>query len=102
MPAVIIPFPARPSLAPDPDGQERLNRALASLDAAVAAQRMAVADWRLALVQLQATMRGLGQSMERYHDNLGELGTRMAAVNSQAHSLEEWADDVLVPEQGQV
>lgn len=102
MPAVIIPFPARPALPPDLDGQDRLDRALASLDAAVAAQRIAVAEWRSALGQLQATMKGLGQSMERYRDNLGELGTRVTAVNCQARLLEEWADGVLVPEQGSV
>ena len=50
--AEIIAFPLRRSGPATDAGQERLQRALAALDEAVAGQRAAIAAWRGALANL--------------------------------------------------
>jgi hypothetical protein len=91
--AVIIPFPPRPKVEPRPE--DRLARALESLNAALAEQRVALAAWRGALGQLKETTTGLGESLQRYHTSLGSLGGGVATLHDQARSLEQWADGVL-------
>ena len=54
--ADIIRFPVRDKPA-DPGPEERLARALDSLNAAMADQRAAVAAWRSVLGELKATIR---------------------------------------------
>lgn len=100
--AEIIPFPARTtaqgSAAGSPvgnDAQERLARALASLDAALSEQRIAMSGWRESLDHLRKATTGLGLSMQRYHRTLGKLGTDVAELHSQAVRLEDWAEDAL-------
>ena len=100
MPADIIPFPARPTSAPDHAGQERLQRALAALDAALASQRAAVAEWRASLAQLGETMNGLGASLNRYRGSLTQLETKVGTLNREAVALEAWADQVLSAAEG--
>jgi len=97
----IIPFPLRDTKPPsaveasEPDGAARLARALASLNAALTDQRIAIAAWRSALAELKTTTEGLSAGLQRYHGNLGELGTRMAAIKEDADRLEAWADRVI-------
>ena len=91
--ARIIPFPAR--AVPSDAGQERLRRALAGLDEAVAGQRAAVAAWRGALADLSRTVSGLGDSLQQYRGNLDTLGERVAGLNAQAVQLERTADAAL-------
>jgi ABC-type transporter Mla subunit MlaD len=98
MSADVIPFPLRPALADA--GQERLQRALAGLDAALASQRMAVAEWRKSLAQLGETMNGLGSSLNRYRGSLDQLETKVGALNREAVALEAWADQVLSSAEG--
>jgi chromosome segregation ATPase len=93
MPADIIPFPTRQAVADA--GQERLQRALAALDAALESQRAAVAEWRASLAQLGETMSGLGVSLNRYHGSLTHLETKVGALNREAVALESWADQAL-------
>jgi hypothetical protein len=94
--AEIIPFPSRqPAAVPAIDGQERLRRALLSLDEAVAGQRVAVAAWRSALADLGTVMSGLGESMQRYRGSLDKLGGRVAGLHAQAVQLERNADAAL-------
>jgi hypothetical protein len=96
--AIILPFPARaasrrsPPVRPDED---RLTRALASLDAALTEQRQAVAAWRDSLHALRQTTEGLGSSLRRYDGVLGTLNDRVAGLNTQARQLERWADKAL-------
>jgi hypothetical protein len=92
--AEIIPFPSRRPAATGDDGQERLRRALAGLDEALAGQRAAVAAWRGAL-GLSTVVSGLGDSMQRFRGNLDALGTRVAGLHEQAVQLEHTADAVL-------
>ena len=92
--ATILPFPV-PRRTPAEDGQERLRRALAGLDAAVAGQRQAVAAWRGALAELGTVVSGLGESLQRYRGNLDTLGTRVAGLHDQAVQLERTADAAL-------
>ena len=93
--AEIIAFPERRSETLPEDPSERLRRALAALDAALAAQRTAVKTWRESLSDLQGTMQGLGTSLSGYHDTLGTLGTRVTALNTEARRLEAWASETL-------
>ena len=105
--AQIIPFPiaaeARVSQAPaEPvaprprdEQQERLTRALASLDAALAEQRIAMSGWRESLDHLRKATTGLGLSMQRYHRTLGKLGTDVSDLHAKSVQLERWADKAL-------
>jgi len=67
-------------------------QALASLDAALNAQRTAIAEWRGSLGELRGAVDGLGGSLQRYRDRLGVLGEKVAALNAQARQLERVAD----------
>jgi hypothetical protein len=96
--ATIIAFPpARPTpkLGPTEDGQERLKRALAGLDSAIAGQRAAVAAWRKSLAELGTVVSGLGESLQRYRGNLDKLGTRVSGLHEQAVQLERTAGAAL-------
>ena len=95
--AEIIPFPSRRPRSSADDGQERLRRALAGLDEAVAGQRAAVAAWRGALADLGTVVSGLGDSLQRYRGNLDALGARVAGLHAQAVQLERTADAALAP-----
>lgn len=90
--ASIIPFPVRPKPATQ-GPNERLTTALASLNAALAEQRVAVAAWREALGELKTTTTGLHAGLQRYRANLQALGTSVSALAAKARSLEEWADE---------
>jgi ABC-type transporter Mla subunit MlaD len=105
MSAEIIRFPvpqaAQPSPAvPSQAGEDRLQRALAALDAAVTGQREAIAEWRRSLQQLGTTMNGLGASLGRYRDSLTHLEGQVGSLNSQAVELEQWADQAIATGQG--
>jgi ABC-type transporter Mla subunit MlaD len=91
------PRPAMPTVA----GEDRLQRALAALDAAVTGQRAAVAEWRRSLEQLGTTMKGLGTSLGRYRDSLTHLEGKVGSLNHQAAALEQLADRALAAEEGQ-
>jgi hypothetical protein len=94
--AEIIPFPVKPAApAPANDAQDRLARALASLDAALAEQRQAMSGWRESLDHLRKATTGLGLSMQRYDRTLGKLGLDVSALHTQSVRLERWADDAL-------
>jgi hypothetical protein len=102
--ATIIAFPtARPTpkSAPAEDGQERLRRALAGLDSAIAGQRAAVAAWRCSLAELGTVVSGLGESLQRYRGNLDKLGTRVSGLHGQAVQLERTADAALATQRGE-
>lgn len=94
--AEIIAFPLRRSGPATDAGQERLQRALAALDEAVAGQRAAIAAWRGALANLSTVVSGLGDSLHRYRSSLDTLGTRVAGLHTQALRLERIADAALV------
>ena len=93
--AEIIPFPVRRSAPTVDGGQERLQRALAGLDRALAGQREAVAAWRRALSDLSTVVSGLGDSLHRYRGSLDTLGTRVTGLHAQAVQLERTADAAL-------
>jgi ABC-type transporter Mla subunit MlaD len=92
--ASIIPFPARPKPeAPAP--QQRLARALDSLNAALADQKTAIAAWRDVLGELKASTMSLDDSLQQYRANLRTLGTSVSSLRAKARSLEQWADGVI-------
>jgi ABC-type transporter Mla subunit MlaD len=98
--AAIIPFRARtkpqaPPPAALPASEDRLVKALATLNAALADQRAAVAAWRDVLAELKTTTKGLDDSLQRYRSNLRSLGTSVSSLHAKARSLEQWADGVL-------
>ena len=89
--AQIIPFPLRrPPVKRD--GNERLQRALAALDAAIANQRVAVAAWRCALADLNKVVSGLGDGLQRYRGSLDGLAVRVDSLRAQAVQLERTAE----------
>lgn len=95
--ADIIPFPTRPAAEAVIPTEEvtpevRLARALASLQQALAEQRVAIAKWREVLGQLKTTTSGLHDSLQRYRTNLNKLGTSVADLHDKAQTLAEWAD----------
>jgi hypothetical protein len=96
--AAIIPFPVRKmpaaSLVQSPD-QERLARALESLNTALADQKAALASWRGVLGELKATTSGLDESLRRYRSSLTSLGTSVSSLRDKAKTLEQWADNAL-------
>ncbi|MGD0103004.1 MAG: hypothetical protein ABSC06_03085 [Rhodopila sp.] len=91
--ASIIPFPTRSKPA-EPTPEERLARALVSLNAALAEQRVAVSAWRDVLGELKTTTAGLQDSLQRYRTNLRTLGNSVSSLHAKARSLEAWADGV--------
>lgn len=93
--AQIIPFPLRPTSAKD-EAQERLQRALGSLNEALAGQRAAVAAWRSALGELAGAVSGIDDSFRRYRGSLDSLAGRVAVLRAQAARLERTADAALV------
>ena len=89
--AQIIPFPlGRPPV--QRDGNERLQRAIAALEAAIANQRIAVAAWRSALADLSRVVSSLGDGLQRYRDSLDGLSVRVDSLRAQAVQLERTAD----------
>lgn len=88
--AQIIPFPLRRPPVQG-DGNDRLQRALATLDTAIANQRIAVAAWRCALADLSKVVAGLGDGLQRYRGNLDGLAVRVDALRAQAVQLERTA-----------
>jgi hypothetical protein len=89
--AQIIPFPLRRPPV-QRDGNERLQRALAALEVAIADQRVAVAAWRSALVDLGKVVSGLGDGLQRYRGSIDGLAVRVDALRAQAVQLDRTAD----------
>src|ERR1700758_3643574 len=89
--AIIIPFPLRGK--PDPAAaQERLGRAMRSLNAALADQKVAIATWRLALNDLKSSSNGLQDSLHRYRQTLNSLDGPLATLRAETGKLERWAE----------
>ena len=89
--AQIIPFPLRRPPV-QRDGNERLQRAIAALDVAIANQRVAVAARRSALADLSRVVSGLGDGLQRYRGSLDGLAVRVDSLRAQAVHLERTAD----------
>jgi hypothetical protein len=93
-PPTIVPGQSPVDAVSEP--QQRLVRALDSLNAAMAAQRDAMAQWRASLAELKTTTSGLGQSLERYRGNLDALGKDVASLHRQAKTLQAWAEKPII------
>jgi hypothetical protein len=99
----VIPFPKRSVPAPAtrriplitacplPE-QERLRRALDSLNAALTEQRAALKAWRGAMGELKESTTALEDSLQRYRGNLRSLSNSVTSLREKARSLETWAD----------
>ncbi|MDE2517410.1 MAG: hypothetical protein KGL12_15385 [Rhodospirillales bacterium] len=88
--ARILVFPARPAApaAADPHaGRDRLARALAALEQAIAAQRQAVGCWQDQMRALDAAMDGLAGTVGAYQDRLSSVSASVAALGRQAEML---------------
>jgi len=97
--AEVIPF--RPRRAREDqdgggsEGQERLARALAALDAALAEQRHAMDQFRLAIGDLGRAVSGLEAGLIAYGDELSCVGHDLDRLAIEARALEAWADRAL-------
>lgn len=97
--AKVIPFRPRAS-RPEPatapaEGQERLSRALAALDIALAEQQAAMDQFRLAIGDLDRAVSGLEAGLVRYGDELACLNHDVDRLGIEARALEAWADEAL-------
>jgi septal ring factor EnvC (AmiA/AmiB activator) len=92
--AQIIAFPVAARAQANADA-ERLAKALAGLDAALAEQRVAVAAWRDSLAALKRSTGGLADSLGRFQAGLETLDADVSALNGRARALERWADDAI-------
>jgi hypothetical protein len=90
--AEIIPFPTGRM---EQVGRERLDRSLVRLQAALAEQAGAVADWRTQLDRLRVGVDALGRRFGDYDAQLGAAKQGVDAVNAEVRRLESWADGVL-------
>jgi hypothetical protein len=90
----VIPFPIGRARPPIRD-RDRLAAALASLDAALAEQREAVAGLRTTLGELGAAVHALEGGAAGLSTRLGALHRQVGTVNQAACDLEAWADFVL-------
>lgn len=99
MTAEILQFRTRQPAPPAPpsptEAEARLTRALAGLNEALDAQRVAVAAWKSSLSDLSTATGQLGTSLRTYNDSLDLLDARVTTLRSHAVKLEAWADDVL-------
>lgn len=87
--ATIIPFPVR-ALPPE----DRMAKALESLNQAMTDQRLAVAAWRDVLGELKTSTAKLDDSLRRYRSNLQSLSDNVTSLHGKATMLEAWADGV--------
>ena len=86
-PPELLAFPRRP--------EDRLRLSLRGLDAALEAQRQAVAGLRAELATLSGALAGLGGSFRTYRDALGQTAAALAEVGTKARALEATADTML-------
>jgi hypothetical protein len=101
--AEIIQFPTRPNVpdllaqshAEQSEAEERLNRALASLNSALTEQRAAVGIWKSSISDLSTATGRLGVSLRNYHDSLGQLDVRVSTLRAESLKLEAWAGEGL-------
>ncbi|MBN8899157.1 MAG: hypothetical protein J0H35_13385, partial [Rhodospirillales bacterium] len=75
--------------------QERLARALARLNEALADQSAAIAGWRGAMFNLSNSMHALRRSAQDYQSNLSTLDRKVAGLRAEAERLGRWADAAL-------
>ena len=90
--ADILPFPAKP--------EDRLRRALRSLDAALDEQRAAVAGLRRELGALSGAVAGLGTSLQAYSRGLADTQEAVLGAHAEARRLDATADAMLAACQG--
>lgn len=90
----VIPFPTERVRQPARD-QDRLAAALASLEAALAEQRQAMAGFRASLGELGAAVHALEGGAVGLSTRLGALHRQVGSANQSARELEAWADGVL-------
>ena len=109
--AEIIQFPNRQATGPaysnraasnqaDANRKQRLERALANLDAAMAEQRKAMAAWRSALDDLKASAHSLGDGLRRYGGVLDGLGADVSEVRARSDGLSEWTEGTIARNAG--
>lgn len=85
--AAVLAFPAKP--------EDRLRRALRTLDAALNNQALAVAALRRELQALSGAVQGLGGSLQDYAGGLRETQAALAQAGAEARQLEATADLML-------
>jgi hypothetical protein len=94
--AQVIPFPSRTARqATAAANQERLANALALLDGALAEQRAAMDQFRLAIGDLDRAVCSLEAGLVGYSDELACLNHDLDRLGIEARALEAWADEAL-------
>lgn len=98
--AEVIPFPGRlrrplPGETEAAAARERMARALAALEGALAEQRTAVAGLQAALADLGAATARIDRGLNGFASRLDEIAHGVRGVGAKARDLEAWADGVL-------
>jgi septal ring factor EnvC (AmiA/AmiB activator) len=89
--ASVIAFPSRVGpVVPRPD--DRLARALDSLNAAMQEQRAALSAWQRSLTSLKSATSGLDGSLRQYQSSLKSISGSVSDLQVKARALEKWAD----------
>jgi hypothetical protein len=96
-PASLIPPQTQGATAATP-AQQRLARAVTSLNTAMEDQRAAMTQWRTALAALKTTAAALGNSMELYRTNLASLSEGVSSLHTEANALHLLADKLPIAE----
>jgi chromosome segregation ATPase len=78
-----------------PTTVDRVARAMARLDDALAEQRVAVAAWRSTITDLHGAMGSLRASLATYESALSSVATRVDTLHDESRQLEAWADEQL-------
>ncbi len=96
--AAIIPFPGSKRATPVKAARsrtpvdDRLARALATLNAAVEEQRSAVKNWQAVIGELKTSTEGLREGLVRYQTSLAKLADGVSTLRDRARSLEKCAE----------
>ena len=81
--SVVVPFPAR-----DGVGEDRLMRAVGTLQQALAQQARAVGEWRMVLGELGVALEGLQGSLLRYGLSLHDLAAGVQQLHNEAQRMD--------------
>ena len=86
--ATILAFPVQTIRQRDED---RLNKALGNLHAALAGQKVGLSEWRFAMTELGIGVASLGHTLMSYQDSLGTVEQQLSGLHAEAAKLEQAA-----------
>ncbi len=86
--ATILAFPVQTIRQRDED---RLNKALANLQASLSEQKLALNDWRFTMTELGISVASLGHALTTHQDGLGAIDLQLCGLHADAVKLDRAA-----------